>query len=130
MQRLLARRQIAGSLGLLSGAVVVWPLWCLAFDPAASTEFSLSQETRYCLNCHDGASAALIHRSHPVDISYLFAQIRSNGKLKPPTALNPAIYLKDDQLICVSCHHPESQNPAKLVMDNTGSMLCLACHNL
>jgi predicted CXXCH cytochrome family protein len=56
--------------------------------------------------------------------------MRSNGKLKPPAALDPAIYLKDDKLICVSCHHPDSQNPAKLVMANTGSMLCLACHYL
>jgi len=115
---------------LLSVVVVLlWPLWCLAFDSEVSTEFSLNQGTSYCLGCHDGVLAALIHRSHPVDISYLFAQMRSNGKLKPPATLDPAIYLKDDQLICVSCHHPESQQPAKLVLTNIGSRLCLACHN-
>lgn len=130
MRRHFARRQVAINLALLSGAVALWPLWCLAFDPAASTEFSLSQETKYCLNCHDGASAALIHRSHPVDLNYLFAQMRSNGKLKPPPALDPAVYLKDDLLMCVSCHHPESQQPAKLVLSNVDSKLCLACHNV
>ena len=115
---------------LLSVVVVLlWPLWCLAFDSEVSTEFSLNQGTSYCLGCHDGVLAALIHRSHPVDVNYLFAQMKSNGKLKPPAALDPAIYLKDDQLICVSCHHPESPQPAKLVLSNVGSRLCLACHN-
>jgi predicted CXXCH cytochrome family protein len=109
--------------------VLLWPLWCFAFDSKVSTEFSLNQGTSYCLGCHDGVSAALIHRSHPVDVKYLLAQIRSNGKLKPPAALDPAIYLKNDQLICVSCHHPESQQPAKLVLSNAGSRLCLACHS-
>jgi predicted CXXCH cytochrome family protein len=115
---------------LLLIPIVLWPLWCLAFDPAASTEFNYSQATNYCLGCHDGAAAALIHRSHAVDINYLIAQMRSNGKLKPPAALDPAIYLKDGQIVCVSCHHPESQQPAKLVLSNVGSRLCLACHNL
>ena len=115
---------------LLPSLLVLWPLFSVAFEPQVSTEFTLSQSSDYCLGCHDGASASLIHRSHPVDINYLFAQMRSKGKLRPPAALDPAVNLKDGLTACVSCHHPESQNKAKLVLTNDGSRLCLACHNL
>lgn len=110
--------------------LLLWSVRTLAFDPAASVEMSMTQDSLHCIACHDGVLATQIHRGHPVDISYLFAQIRSNGKLKPSAALDPAIYLKDGQLVCVSCHHPESQQPAKLVLSNVGSRLCLACHTL
>ena len=110
--------------------LLFWSVRTLAFDPAATVEVSMSQDTLDCISCHDGVLATQIHRGHPVDISYLFAQMRSKGKLKPPAALDPAIYLKDGQTACVSCHHPESQQPAKLVLSNVGSRLCLACHNL
>ncbi|MDZ4346084.1 MAG: hypothetical protein U1E51_27035, partial [Candidatus Binatia bacterium] len=59
----------------------------LAFDPAASVEMSMSQDTLYCIACHDGVLATQIHRGHPVDTNYLFAQLKSRGKLKPPAAL-------------------------------------------
>lgn len=115
---------------LLPAFLALWPLGSVAFEPEVSTEFTLTQATNYCLGCHDGASASLVHRSHPVDIDYAFAQMRSGGKLKPAAALDPAIYLKDGQIACVSCHHPESLNGAKLVLSNDGSRICLACHNL
>ena len=115
---------------LLSSILVLWPVWCRAFDPAASTEFSLAQGTSYCLGCHDGVLATAVHQSHSVDIDYLLAQMKSRGKLKPPAVLDPAIYLKDGQFVCTSCHHPESPQQSKLVMNNDGSKLCLACHNL
>lgn len=115
---------------LLPSLLVLWPLCSVAFEPQVSTEFTLNQASDYCLGCHDGASASLIHRSHPVDINYLFAQMKSSGKLKPPGALDQAVNLKDGLTACVSCHHPESQQLAKLVLTNVGSRLCLACHNL
>ena len=130
MQRSTASRQIAGRIALMVGIFLARPFWCLAFDPGTTTEFSLSQEIQYCLNCHDGAPAALIHRRHPVGIDYLFAQVRSNGKLKPPRALDPNVYLKDNRLTCMSCHHPESRQPAKVLLGHAGSRLCLTCHNL
>ena len=115
---------------LLLSLLVLWPLSSVAFEPQVSTEFMLNQASSYCLGCHDGVLATEVHRGHPVDSNYLFAQMKSRGKLKPPAALDPAIYLKDGQTACVSCHHPESQNGAKLVLSNDGSRLCLAWHNL
>lgn len=109
---------------------LLWPPWSKAFDTAVSTEFSLNQRSSYCLGCHDGVAATLVHRSHPTDIDYLLAQVKSNGKLKPPALLDPAVYLKDGQIVCVSCHHPESAHATKLALSNVGSQLCLACHNL
>jgi len=115
---------------LLAAFLMLWPLRSVAFEPQVSTEFTLNQATNYCLGCHDGVLATEFHRGHPVDTNYLFAQMKSVGKLKLPAALDPAIYFKEGQTACVSCHHPESQQPAKLVLSNVGSRLCLACHNL
>ena len=115
---------------LLSTFFLLWPLRSLAFDSAVSTEFTLSQGATYCLSCHGGVSGAPLHRSHPVDIDYLMAQSNSRGKLKPPAMLDPAVYLKDGQIVCTSCHHPESQQIGKLVITSVGSKLCFACHNL
>jgi predicted CXXCH cytochrome family protein len=109
---------------------LLWSMRTLAFDPAASVEVSMSQDSLYCTACHDGVLATEIHRGHTVDVNYLFAQLRSNGRLRPPAVIDPAIYFRDGQLVCVSCHHPESQQPSKLVLSNVGSGLCLACHNL
>jgi len=114
----------------LSVAVVLlWPLGSLAFDPAVSTEFVLTQGSSYCMDCHSKTATVPLHRSHTVDIDYLLAQARSNGRLKPPALLDPAVYLKDGQMVCTSCHHPESRLEAKLVLSNLRSGLCLACHN-
>jgi predicted CXXCH cytochrome family protein len=45
---------------------------------------------------------------------------------------NPAVKLIDKNVQCTSCHDPHYQSIDKtsnfLVMDNTGSALCLACH--
>ncbi|MFQ5852540.1 MAG: cytochrome c3 family protein [Candidatus Binatia bacterium] len=110
--------------------VILYPLAGLSFDPAASTEFSIDQGSGYCLGCHDGTLASAVHHSHPVDVEYLLAQIKSNGKLKDLSQLDPVIFLKDDRVVCTSCHHPDSQLQAKLVITNDGSRLCISCHNL
>ncbi len=119
---------LAGFLGF--GLFLFWLPDSLAFDPAASTEFTMNQESSYCLACHDKVPVSPLHRSHPQDLDYLSAQLRSAGKLRPPALLDPAVYLKDGKMVCTSCHHPESQHPAKLSVSNVGSKLCLSCHNL
>ncbi len=109
---------------------LLWPAGAQAFDPTATPEFSLAQGTSYCLGCHDKTPINPLHQSHRVDINYVLAQVRSYGKLKPPALLDPAITLRDDQVVCISCHHPESAHATKLVLSNANSRLCLACHNL
>jgi predicted CXXCH cytochrome family protein len=112
------------------GLLLLGSIPTLAFDPAASTEFTMSQDSAYCKSCHDGVLAREIHRGHSVDIDYLFAQMRSGGKLKPKPLLDPALNLQDGRMVCTTCHHPESPYKGKLVISNVGSNLCLACHNL
>jgi len=115
---------------LASALLLLWPFSCLAFDPAVSTEFSLEQGSSYCMDCHNSEPVQPMHKSHPVDVDYSTAQSRSRGKLKPLGALDPAILLKNGQMVCTSCHHPDSLQETKLVLSNVDSRLCLACHNL
>lgn len=115
---------------MTTALLLFWSVRTSAFDPAASTDFVMSQDSLYCTACHDGVLATQIHRGHSVDISYSFAQLRSGGKLKPLAILDPALYLPDGRIVCTTCHHPESRYERKLVISNLRSGLCLACHNL
>jgi len=106
------------------------PISGIAFDPSASPQHSLSQGSRYCLGCHDGVLATPILRTHSIDIDYLTALQRSRGKLRGLSQVTRSIHLKDGQVVCTSCHYPNSSLQAKLAMSNTGSRLCYSCHNL
>jgi predicted CXXCH cytochrome family protein len=52
--------------------------------------------------------------------------------LSPPTTANPAVKLINGNVQCTSCHEPHVQgidaSNMFLVVDNTNSALCLACH--
>lgn len=100
-----------------------------AFDPQAANEVNMSSNSLYCTICHDGVLAREIHRGHSVDVSYAVAQLRSRGRLKPQAMLDPALSLPNGQLVCTTCHQPQSPFERKLVISNRGSALCLACHN-
>lgn len=58
----------------------------------------------------------------------LLPSLYTNGK-----TANPAVKLVDNNVQCISCHEPHVQNidpvaQSFLVMDNSQSALCLACH--
>ncbi len=104
--------------------------------------------SRTCLSCHDGslglnadvAAGAWEHGvalskfdpqgSHPIGVNYKTAR-RKRGGLHPIGTLNPLIKLIGGKVGCCSCHDPysHSQEPKMLVMSNSGSRLCLACHD-
>jgi len=107
----------------------LWPLDVLAFDPIANADVVFRQAWTYCVACHDGVLATEVHLGHPVGTSYLSAQIKRPTKLKPIGVLDSVAYLDDGRVVCLTCHHPRSQHPSKLVLSNAGSKLCLACHN-
>lgn len=99
-----------------------------------------------CLSCHDGSLGPMESvsvgtwehgaplakfdpsGSHPIGVDYLRAFARRRG-LKPIGSLNPAIKLIDGKVGCSSCHDLFSKLPGRLVMSNSGSRLCLACHD-
>jgi predicted CXXCH cytochrome family protein len=115
--------------------------------------------SKLCLSCHDGTVAlgALHSRpagvqmragvttmpagrsnlgtdlsdDHPVSFTYDSALAALNGQLRDPQTLNQNVRLDhNSQVQCTSCHDPhDNQYGDFLVQDNTGSSLCLQCHN-
>ncbi|MDZ4164846.1 MAG: cytochrome c3 family protein [Smithellaceae bacterium] len=101
----------------------------------------LDRESQDCLSCHDGGFARLREVtigagiwnhgrgagvSHPVGVDY--QQASRKGGYKRMTSLNRRIRFFNGKLGCGSCHSLYSALPAKLVMSNQGSALCLECH--
>ena len=115
--------------------------------------------SRLCLSCHDGTVAlGLLHGAatplpmaggivtlpsgrssnlqtdlsddHPVSFSYTASLAATNGELRDPSTLPPAVKLENGDLLqCTSCHNPHKDPYGNfLVMSNTGAALCLACH--
>jgi predicted CXXCH cytochrome family protein len=115
--------------------------------------------SKLCLSCHDGTIALGMTRSrsapiafqggsanmpsgrsrlgtdladdHPISFTYDSALASANGQLKNPSTLLGAVRLdQNSQLQCTSCHDPhDNRNGQFLTQANTGSSLCLACHN-
>lgn len=114
--------------------------------------------SRLCLSCHDGTVALgmVNHRAggilmntttlprgpsnlgtdltgdHPVSFVYDSALAAANGNLVNPRTLPQEVRLdRGGQLQCTACHDPHNDQYGNfLVMDNTGSALCLVCHSI
>ncbi len=114
--------------------------------------------SRLCLSCHDGtvalglvscrttpirmqggvttmpASASNLGTDlsgdHPISFVYDQNLAQLDQHLKDPSTLDKKIRLDHNQkLQCATCHNPhDDQYGNFLVMDNTGSALCLSCH--
>lgn len=112
----------------------------------------LDPESMDCLSCHDASVAKDITLEvcpepgcdHPIEIDYAYMSAGNHG-LTPILSLNRAIKLINDEIGCTTCHVPyldvdhqvltdlRHQYPSipdpMLVMDNSVSQLCFACHN-
>jgi predicted CXXCH cytochrome family protein len=116
--------------------------------------------SRMCLSCHDGTIALGAITSSPTEIpfeggirfippdsssylgtdlsddhpvSFVYDEMLSlnNRQLREPSALPPQVKLENNQVQCTACHDPHDNFFGQfLVMDNTASALCTACHNL
>jgi predicted CXXCH cytochrome family protein len=116
--------------------------------------------SRLCLSCHDGTVAIGMVNSqatpiemqggvttmpvgpgnlgtdlsgdHPVSFVYDAALAAADGQLKDPSTLVNKVKLDPNaKMQCTSCHDPhDNQYGNFLVQDNTGSALCINCHNL
>ena len=114
--------------------------------------------SKLCLSCHDGTVAldsfggatggtnitgdALmgtdLSNDHPISFTYNTALATADGELFDPsiatTSLGGTIdndLLSVGQMECSSCHdvHNSNDNDYLLVIANTGSALCLTCHD-
>jgi len=125
-----------------------------AFIPAfAQRATALDAASIDCLSCHDGALAtdstvvtvcSEPDCDHPLGVDYRVLSAMNHG-LKPTVLLDPQIKLVDNATIgCTTCHVPYQQSnhvtlstlrgmfpepDPMLSVDNTGSGLCLGCHD-
>ena len=112
-----------------------------------------------CLSCHDGTVAVDsfggatgtnfivpgpgfvgkdLRSEHPISFTYDTALATADGGLHDPATYASGLggtvnadLLFGGSLECASCHdvHNAVVNPSLLRKDNTGSALCLTCHN-
>lgn len=71
-----------------------------------------------------------LSNDHPVNFTYDTALATADGELNDP-ATTPAVaaLLFGGTVQCASCHDPHNDTfGAFMVMDNTGSALCVTCH--
>lgn len=116
------------------------PGWPDAKARTAGAEAN-ADSSQKCLSCHDGVMSAAIGsgteptnagsgHEHPVDITYPGQSADRRGEMGLISAdrLTARVRLSDNRVGCNSCHSLFSREPKLLVMSNTGSRLCLTCH--
>jgi predicted CXXCH cytochrome family protein len=85
----------------------------------------------------DGSAASAgdnLTDDHPIGFDYKLAAQEKGSSLRPVGTVNNKIRffngVSSYKVECSTCHDPHSTtSPPFLVMSNTGSALCLACHN-
>lgn len=123
----------------------------LSFDPTGNTP---GNESMACLSCHDGSVAldnfggsttgttyiAATHNvgsggdlgsEHPIGFAFDATLASADSGLHNPTNSAVSALLFSGQMECASCHdvHNDLGVAGLLRVDNTGSDLCLTCHN-
>lgn len=116
--------------------------------------------SKVCLSCHDGTVAlGSVHSlrapipfrngivtlpagktllgtdlsgDHPISFVFDSALAAADGQLQSPQTLSHKVKLDHSgQMQCTSCHDPHNNQFGQfLVEDNTGSPLCLTCHEI
>lgn len=115
--------------------------------------------SKLCLSCHDGTVAidsfagstgsllitgpanagTDLSNDHPISFVYDAALAATDGSLFDPTSkitvlggsIRADLLNGDDKVECSSCHdvHNSEDNDYLLRIDNTGSSLCMTCHD-
>lgn len=69
---------------------------------------------------------------HPISFQYGADLVLKNRQLKLPSQIDPKLKLDPGQnLQCTTCHNPHKDPYGKfLVLDNSGSALCVSCHKV
>jgi len=109
---------------------------CLAVESQSARPPGLDPISVDCINCHNGTNGSRAgfclltgakSDGHVISLAYAeFA--RANPGLRPMDDLPPEVVLHDGVITCVTCHGSDPHGGAALVIDNSGSTLCIACH--
>ncbi len=106
--------------------------------------------SRNCLTCHDGSLGSSVKINagswqhsknflehdgggmHSIGMKYRdIVDKKPKAMLRPLGSVDKRIrFFEDGKMGCGSCHDPYSSIPKKLVIEDTQSKLCLACHKL
>jgi predicted CXXCH cytochrome family protein len=105
------------------------PGMALARDTDAHAGVPPRSDSLICLSCHDGVMAPDRLR-HPIGMVYEASPLRRVATLKPSASLAPRIALEGGRVGCSSCHDLSSSLRSNVVLENTGSARCFACHRL
>lgn len=105
-------------------------------DPADPGRQPAIQESSSCQSCHDGTAAKNVHIStrllhddaaHPVGVGYPFRK----GYRPKWEAETKGARIIGQTIECASCHDPHDNSKHNFLrVENRGSALCFACHDL
>ena len=102
--------------------------------------------SKNCISCHDGTYASSVSvnvglwshassmidpmSSHPIGVIYEEARMKAGRKtdLRPMSEVDQRILFFEGKVGCGSCHNPYAEMLSHLVMENSRSRLCFACH--
>lgn len=73
-----------------------------------------------------------LSNDHPISFPYTSELVQLNAQLNPPSSLPAKIRLEQGGMLqCTACHNAHNNPYGKfLVLDNSKSALCVACHNV
>jgi len=91
-----------------------------------------------CYSCHDGSNGPLAIYSFPsqkgrgsgghlISASYI-EMASANRTLRPISSLPPELVFYEGEITCATCHGSDPHHGETLVIANSRSALCKACH--
>lgn len=103
----------------------------LGATAASATEIPFQGGIRFMPDRSPAYLGTDLSDDHPVSFVYDTALASENTELRDPLLLPPAVRLENKNILqCISCHDPHDDTYGRfLVMDNTASALCIACHD-
>lgn len=106
-----------GTIGMMAGAESVFA--AVEIDPVSAE----------CLSCHDNIdeSEMRFHRGHVTGIAYEDYLDREQD-FRNVSSLPQEMVLHEGKITCVTCHGVDPHDDQFLVIDNSGSALCVSCH--
>jgi predicted CXXCH cytochrome family protein len=145
-------KNVAGDLLWNHAASVAASFTAYSSSTLSATVGQPSATSKACLSCHDGVTAidsygarttgsnlmtglhavgTDLSNDHPVSFAYNAALVTLDPGLNSPAVANLPLYgTGKDQLECSTCHNVHSNAAGSFLrLANTGSALCLKCHN-